>query len=60
MDTPLYRMVTYPANSYIILENEKKSQQFFIIKDGKVNLKRDFPVAGENPVKYPDPEIFLV
>lgn len=59
MDTPLYRMVTYPANSYIILENEKKSQQFFIIKDGKVNLKRDFPVAGEKPSELLGPGDFF-
>jgi CRP-like cAMP-binding protein len=47
MDNNLYKLVNYSQGSYIILEGERKSTQFYIIKDGKVNLKKDFPVAGE-------------
>jgi len=47
MDNALFKLVNFPQGSYIILEGERKSTQFYIIKDGKVNLKKDFPVAGE-------------
>jgi CRP/FNR family transcriptional regulator len=47
MDNALFKLVNVPQGSYIILEGERKSTQFYIIKDGKVNLKKDFPVAGE-------------
>lgn len=47
MDNNLFKLVNFSQGSYIILEGERKSTQFYIIKDGKVNLKKDFPVAGE-------------
>ena len=59
MESVLYKMVSFPQNSYIILEGEKKSQQFYIIKDGKVNLKRDFPVANEKPNEILGPGDFF-
>ena len=33
MESILYKIITYPQNSYIILEGEKKAQQFYIIKE---------------------------
>ncbi|MCB1191810.1 MAG: cyclic nucleotide-binding domain-containing protein [Leptospiraceae bacterium] len=40
-------MAQFPTGSYIILEGEKKATNFYIIKEGKVRLKRDRPVANE-------------
>jgi CRP-like cAMP-binding protein len=59
MESILYKIITYPQNSYIILEGEKKAQQFYIIKEGKVNLKKDFPVAGEKPSEIIGPGDFF-
>ncbi|MCB1140909.1 MAG: cyclic nucleotide-binding domain-containing protein [Leptospiraceae bacterium] len=59
MEAPLYKIVNFAAGSYIILEGERKSPQFFIIKDGKVNLKRDFPVLGEKPNELLGPGDFF-
>lgn len=52
-------MVNYPQNSYIILEGEKKSIQFYIIKEGRINLKKDFPVAGEKTSEVIGPGDFF-
>lgn len=59
MENVLYKIVTYPQNSYIILEGEKKSQQFYIIKEGRINLKKDFPVAGEKASEVLGPGDFF-
>ncbi len=59
MESVLYKIITYPQNSYIILEGEKKAQQFYIIKEGRVNLKKDFPVAGEKPSEIIGPGDFF-
>jgi CRP-like cAMP-binding protein len=47
MSTSLYSINTYQKGSYIILEGEKKAGNFFIIKEGKVNISRKNPVIGE-------------
>ena len=59
MESILYKIITYPQNSYIILEGEKKAQQFYIIKEGRVNLKKDYPVAGEKPSEIIGPGDFF-
>jgi CRP/FNR family transcriptional regulator len=59
MESILYKIITYPQNSYIILEGEKKAQQFYIIKEGRVKLKKDFPVAGEKPSEIIGPGDFF-
>ena len=59
MENVLYKMANYPQNSYIILEGEKKSQQFYIIKEGRINLKKDFPVAGEKASEVIGPGDFF-
>ena len=59
MENVLYKITTYPQNSYIILEGEKKSQQFYIIKEGRINLKKDFPVAGEKASEVIGPGDFF-
>ncbi|MCX8000050.1 MAG: cyclic nucleotide-binding domain-containing protein, partial [Leptospiraceae bacterium] len=43
----LYKLVNFTPGAFIILEGERKSTQFYIIKEGKVKLLRDFPVHGE-------------
>ena len=59
MENVLYKMANYPQNSYIILEGEKKSLQFYIIKEGRINLKKDFPVAGEKASEVIGPGDFF-
>lgn len=46
-NTPLFKLVNFAPGSYIILEGEKKSSSFYIIKEGKILIKREFPVPGE-------------
>ncbi len=47
MEGQLYKLVNFIPGAFIILEGERKSTQFYIIKEGKVKLLRDFPVHGE-------------
>jgi CRP-like cAMP-binding protein len=48
MDNSLFKLASFTAGSYIILEGEKKaSNQFFIIKDGKVSLKKSLTFGNE-------------
>ncbi len=48
MDNSLFKLASFSAGSYIILEGEKKaSSQFFIIKDGKVSLKKSLTFGNE-------------
>ncbi len=37
----------YQKNSYIYIEGEKKAESFYIIKNGKVDITKRFPVANE-------------
>ena len=39
----------YQKNSYIYIEGEKKAESFYIIKSGRVDITKKFPVANENP-----------
>lgn len=59
MDNSLFKLVSFTQGSYIILEGERKSPQFYIIKDGRVSLKKDFPVAGEKPTEILGPGDFF-
>lgn len=60
MDNSLFKIVNFSPGSYITLEGERKpSTQFFIIKDGKVNLKRTFPVANEKSSEVIGPGDFF-
>ena len=60
MDNSLFKIVTFTPGSYITLEGERKpSTQFFIIKEGKVNLKRTFPVANEKSSEVIGPGDFF-
>ena len=56
---PLFKIVNFAQSSYVILEGERKSPNFFIIKDGRVSIKRDFPVPGEKPVETLGPGDFF-
>ncbi len=48
MENPLFKITGFKAGSYIILEGERKpSSQFFIIKDGKVSLKKSLSFGNE-------------
>lgn len=60
MDNSLFKIVTFSPGSYITLEGERKpSTHFFIIKEGKVNLKRTFPVANEKSSEVIGPGDFF-
>lgn len=47
MDQQLYKLISFAPGAFIILEGERKTTHFYIIKEGKVKLIRDFPVHGE-------------
>ncbi|HMV42767.1 MAG TPA: cyclic nucleotide-binding domain-containing protein [Leptospiraceae bacterium] len=60
MDNALFKIVNFTPGSYITLEGERKpSPNFFIIKEGKVNLKRSFPVANEKSSEVIGPGDFF-
>lgn len=60
MDNALFKIVNFSQGSYITLEGERKpSPNFFIIKEGKVNLKRSFPVANEKSSEVIGPGDFF-
>ncbi len=56
---PLYTLHTYQKNSYIILEGESKAEDFYIIKQGHVNLIKKFPVASEKHIEALGPGDFF-
>lgn len=55
----LYTLHTYQKNSYIILEGESKAEDFYIIKQGHVNLIKKFPVASEKHIEALGPGDFF-
>lgn len=59
MSNNLYNINKYQQKSYIILEGEKRSQSFHIIKEGKVNITKKNPVVGEKPSEVLGPGDFF-
>ena len=59
MSTSLYSINTYQKGSYIILEGEKRAGNFFIVKEGKVNISRKNPVIGEKQSEVMGPGDFF-
>ena len=55
----LYTLHKYQRNAYIILEGETKAEDFFIIKEGHVNLIKKFPVSSEKHVETLGPGDFF-
>jgi len=59
MSSSLYSINTYQKGSYIILEGEKRAGNFFIVKEGKVNISRKNPVIGEKQSEVMGPGDFF-
>lgn len=38
---------SYQKNAFILIEGEIKHDSFFIVKEGKINIQKKFPVFGE-------------
>ncbi|MDX1959596.1 MAG: cyclic nucleotide-binding domain-containing protein [Leptospiraceae bacterium] len=56
---PSFQIVNYPANSYIIVEGKKEVNNFYIVREGKVNVGRENPVVGEDPNQVLGPGDFF-
>lgn len=54
-----FQMVTFPANSYIIVEGKKDANNFYIIREGKVRVSRETAVVGEDPNQVLGPGDFF-
>lgn len=54
-----FQMVTFPANSYVIVEGKKDVSNFFIIREGKVRVTRETAVVGEDPNQVLGPGDFF-
>ncbi|GBF51179.1 cAMP-binding protein [Leptospira ryugenii] len=54
-----FQMVTFPANSYIIVEGKKDANNFYIIREGKVRITRETAVVGEDPNQVLGPGDFF-
>lgn len=59
MASPSFQIVNYTANSYIIVEGKKEAYNFFIVREGKVNVGRENPVVGEDPNQVIGPGDFF-
>jgi CRP-like cAMP-binding protein len=55
----LYTLHKYQRNAYIILEGETKAEDFYIIKEGHVNLIKKFPVSSEKHIETLGPGDFF-
>ena len=44
-----FNIVSYNANSFIIVEGKKDPPTFYIVREGKVKVLRENPVVGEDP-----------
>ncbi|MEM7182371.1 MAG: cyclic nucleotide-binding domain-containing protein [Spirochaetota bacterium] len=58
-ETPPFKLVPFAAGAYIVLEGEKKANSFYIIREGKVNLKRDYAAVGERSSQVLGPGDFF-
>ncbi|MCB1179573.1 MAG: Crp/Fnr family transcriptional regulator [Leptospiraceae bacterium] len=56
---PSFQIVSYPANSYIIVEGKKEAFNFYIVREGKVRVGRENPVVGEDPNQVLGPGDFF-
>ncbi len=56
---PSFQIVSYPANSYIIVEGKKDVSSFYIVREGKVSVGRENPVVGEDPSQVLGPGDFF-
>jgi len=54
-----FQMVTFPANSYVVVEGKKDVNSFFIIREGKVRVSRETAVVGEDPNQVLGPGDFF-
>ncbi|EKJ87731.1 cyclic nucleotide-binding domain protein [Leptospira meyeri serovar Hardjo str. Went 5] len=54
-----FQMVTFPANSYIIVEGKKDANNFYIIREGKVRVTCETAVVGEDPNQVLGPGDFF-
>ncbi|HOO72022.1 MAG TPA: cyclic nucleotide-binding domain-containing protein [Spirochaetota bacterium] len=49
MTTTQFKVENYLANSFIVVEGKKNSNNFYIIRSGKVKVMKENPVAAEEP-----------
>ncbi len=49
MTATQFKVENYLANSFIMIEGKKNVNNFYIIRSGKVKVKKENPVAGEEP-----------
>jgi CRP/FNR family transcriptional regulator len=49
MTATQFKVENYLANSFIMIEGKKNANNFYIIRSGKVKVKKENPVAGEEP-----------
>ena len=44
-----FKIENYIENSFVIVEGKKNSNNFYIVRSGKVKVFKENPVASENP-----------
>lgn len=59
MTTTQFKVENYQANSFIIIEGKKNSNNFYIIRSGKVKVKKENPVVAEEPFTIYGPGDFF-
>lgn len=59
MSNVQFKVENYLANSFIIIENKKNSNNFYIIRSGRVKLLRENPVVSEEPFSVVGPGDFF-
>ncbi len=54
-----FQMLSFPPNSYIIVEGKKEATDFYIVREGKVGVGRENPVVGEEATQVLGPGDFF-
>ncbi len=59
MTATQFKVENYQANSFIIIEGKKNANNFYIIKSGRVKVKKENPVVAEEPFTVYGPGDFF-
>ncbi len=54
-----FKVENYVANSFITVEGKKNSNNFYIVRSGKVKVAKENPLVGEEPSRFCGPGDFF-
>jgi CRP-like cAMP-binding protein len=54
-----FKVENYTANSFIVVEGKKNSENFYIVREGRVKVTKENPVSAEEPYSICGPGDFF-